>query len=501
MSKGTKTFRPKPRLPKGLRDESGAQIIDQRQMIDTIQAVYERYGFDPLETPAIEYAEAIGKFLPDDDRPNEGVFSFQDDDEQWLSLRYDLTAPLARHVAANYDGLPKPFRRYQWGPVWRNEKPGPGRFRQFLQVDADTVGTSSMAADAELIVMMVECMEKLGVPRGSYAVRVNNRKILDGVLETVGISANDAQFESQRLTILRAIDKLDRLGTQGVELLLGAGRKDESGDFTKGAGLDPQQIKSVMAFTAAGGGDRNSVCTMLRQAVGNSKAGNEGIDELEEIDGLLLAEDLSSDRVSFDPSIVRGLGYYTGPVFEVELIFEIENDEEDRVRFGSVGSGGRYDNLVKMFKGIEVPATGCSLGVSRLYAQLQQLGRISNQNSFGPVVVLVLDRDRLSDYQSIVRELREANVRAEMYLGTSGMRAQLKYADKRRAPVAVIEGEDERAQGQVTLKDLILGAEKASEILDNVEWRAGKAAQVTVPRSEVVDSVKTILARYARSTS
>ncbi len=497
MSKGTKTFRPKPRLPKGLRDESGAQITDQRQMIDTIQAVFEGYGFDPLDTPAMEYADAIGKFLPDDDRPNEGVFSFQDDDEQWLSLRYDLTAPLARYVAANYDGLPKPFRRYQWGPVWRNEKPGLGRFRQFLQVDADTVGTNSMAADAELIVMMAECMEKLGIPRGSYVVRVNNRKVLDGVLETIGISPDDTEFESQRLTILRAIDKLDRLGPEGVELLLRKGRKDESGDFTKGAGLSTKQIDTVMAFTSAGGSDRSDVCAKLRQAVGKSEAGNLGVDELAEIDRLLIAEDLSSDRVVFDPSVVRGLGYYTGPVFEVELTFEVEGEDGSPVSFGSVGSGGRYDDLVKMFKGVEVPATGCSFGVSRLYAALQQLGKISNKNALGPVVVLVLERERLTDYQSLVRELRQANVRAEMYLGTSGMRAQLKYADKRRCPVAVIEGEDERAQGQITLKDLILGAEKATEISDNEEWRTGKAAQLTISRGELVEGVKTIIARYS----
>ena len=501
MSKETKTFRPKPRLPKGLRDESGAQIFDQRQMIEVIQAVYERYGFDPLETPALEYADAIGKFLPDDNRPNEGVFSFQDDDDQWLSLRYDLTAPLARYVAANYDSLPKPFRRYQWGPVWRNEKPGPGRFRQFLQLDADTVGTGSMAADAELIVMVSECIEQLGVSRGSYVIRVNNRKVLDGVLETIGVLTADAQYEDRRLTILRAIDKLGRLGPQNVELLLGKGRKDESGDFTKGAGLDSGQIKNVMAFMSIDGDVRNDVCGKLRQAVNDSKTGNDGVSELEEIDRLLVAEDLASDRVIFDPSIVRGLDYYTGPVFEVELTFEIESEDGKHMRFGSVGGGGRYDDLVKMFKGVEVPATGFSFGVSRLYAALQHLGKTADKNTIGPVVVLVLDRDRMSDYQSIVRELRQADVRAEMYLGTSGMRAQLKYADKRRAPIAVIEGEDERAQGQVTLKDLILGAEKSLEISDNVEWRSGAVAQVTVPRDALVDSVMKILSRYAKSGS
>ena len=324
---------------------------------------------------------------------------------------------------------------------------------------------------------------------------------MDGVLETIGVLTADAQYEDRRLTILRAIDKLGRLGPQNVELLLGKGRKDESGDFTKGAGLDSGQIKNVMAFMSIDGDVRNDVCGKLRQAVNDSKTGNDGVSELEEIDRLLVAEDLASDRVIFDPSIVRGLDYYTGPVFEVELTFEIESEDGKHMRFGSVGGGGRYDDLVKMFKGVEVPATGFSFGVSRLYAALQHLGKTADKNTIGPVVVLVLDRDRMSDYQSIVRELRQADVRAEMYLGTSGMRAQLKYADKRRAPIAVIEGEDERAQGQVTLKDLILGAEKSLEISDNVEWRSGAVAQVTVPRDALVDSVMKILSRYAKSGS
>lgn len=501
MNSGTRTFRPKPHLPKGLRDESGAHIFGQRRMMETIQMVYERYGFELLDTPAFEYADAIGKFLPDDDRPNEGVFSFQDDNGQWLSLRYDLTAPLARYVAANYDSLPKPFRRYQWGHVWRNEKPGPGRYRQFLQVDADTVGASSMAADAELIAMMAECMDELGIPRDNYVIRVNNRKVLDGVLETIGVSTGDAKYDVQRRTILRAIDKLDRLGLDDVEQLLGEGRRDKSGDFTKGAGLKSRQIQSVMAFVAAasGGGSRNDVCNRLRETAGNSEVGNAGVDQLEEIDRLLVAEDLSVDRVIFDPSVVRGLDYYTGPVFEIALTFEVNGQNGNGVRLGSVGSGGRYDDLVKMFKGVEVPATGCSFGVSRLYAALQQLGAVSEQSAFGPVVVLVLDRERLTDYQAMARELRRAGVRAEMYLGTSGMRAQLKYADKRHAPVAVIEGEDERAQGRITLKDLVLGAEKSSEIEDNMEWRKSEAVQISVPRDKLVDGVKDILSRYAGS--
>jgi len=496
MSKKQKQFRPKPRLPKGLRDEHGDQLIGEQRMIDTIRQVYDVYGFDPLSTPGMEYADCLGKFLPDQDRPNEGVFSFQDDDEQWLALRYDLTAPLARYVAENYDALPKPFRRYQWGPVWRNEKPGPGRYRQFMQIDADTVGTASMAADAELIAMMSECMERLGIARQDYVVRVNNRKVLDGVLEHARLAVADPAYEQRRLSVLRAIDKLDRLGPEGVQMLLGPGRKDESGDFTRGAELDDDQITAIMAFTDSGSPDRRHVCDGFERAVNTSEIGRQGIVELREIDAHLSALGFGADRIVFDPAIVRGLGYYTGPVFEVELTFEAENEDGEVARFGSVGSGGRYDGLIERFKGTKVPATGCSFGVSRLYAALQHLGRTRHLDRRGPVVVLVMDPDKTERYSRMVDELRRNNIRAEMYLGTSGMKSQLKYADKRNAPLVVIEGDQERDQGQVTLKDLILGAQISGQITDNREWREQQPAQIAVSRNDLIDGVRQILARH-----
>ena len=247
MSKKTDP-RPEARLPKGLFDIPAGEIRATREMLDTIRGVFESYGFEPLDTPAIEYTDALGKFLPDQDRPNEGVFSFKDDDEQWLSLRYDLTAPLARYVAENYQNLPKPFRRYQVGPVWRNEKPGPGRFRQFTQFDADTVGASSVAADAELCMLAADTLEALGVPRGQYVIKVNNRKVLDGVLESIDLGG-DANF-GKRLTVLRAIDKLDRLGIEGVRAALGQGRKDESGDFTEGRGASMRSRYDTRVLTS-----------------------------------------------------------------------------------------------------------------------------------------------------------------------------------------------------------------------------------------------------------
>src|SRR5437764_889168 len=212
----------KARLPRGLEDRGPAAISATRQMVEKIREVFELYGFEPVETPAMEFTDALGKFLPDQDRPNEGVFSFQDDDEQWISLRYDLTAPLARYVAERYgtDNLVLPYRSYRFGWVFRNEKPGPGRFRQFMQFDADTVGSGSPAADAEMCMMAADTMEKLGL-KGHYVVKINSRKILDGVLEAVRLGGDENA--GKRLTVLRAIDKLDRLGPPGVRELLGAG--------------------------------------------------------------------------------------------------------------------------------------------------------------------------------------------------------------------------------------------------------------------------------------
>lgn len=498
MAKQAKTFRPKARVPKGLRDVAAPQVRAETEMLAKIRSVYEAYGFDPLETSAFEYADALGKFLPDEDRPNEGVFSFQDDDEQWLSLRYDLTAPLARFVAENYDGLPKPFRRYQSGPVWRNEKPGPGRFRQFTQFDADIVGAPVLAADAEMCMMGADVLEALGIARGDYRIRVNNRKVLDGLLETIGISA-DAE-DRTHMTVLRSIDKFDKLGRKGVELLLGDGRKDESGDFTKGAGLEAEQIATVLDYVESGlalaSAERVAVLEGWRKVVGASAIGNEGIDELAEMDALFTAAGYGSDRIEFNSWIVRGLGYYTGPVFEAELLMEAKDEKGNVMRFGSVGSGGRYDGLIERFKGVKVPATGFSVGVSRLQAALAMLPGADDTTQSDVVVVLALDAANMAGYQAMTRELREAGIRAEVYLGGSGMRAQMKYADRRGAPLTIIEGEDERVEGKVTIKDLILGTEVSREITDNTEWRESQAAQITVPRAEMVEAVKNILDRH-----
>ena len=480
--------RPEARLPKGLQDTPAAEIRATEAMLGKIREVFERYGFEPLSTPGIEYTDALGKFLPDQDRPNEGVFSFQDDDEQWLSLRYDLTAPLARYVAENYQTLPKPFRRYQVGPVWRNEKPGPGRFRQFMQFDADTVGASSVAADAELCMLAADTLEALGVPRGDYVVKVNSRKILDGVLETVGVE------DRRRLTVLRAIDKFDRLGEEGVRALLGDGRKDDSGDFTKGAGLPAADIERVIRSTCPVSGANETIITEL-MLLSDTAIGRDGISELSSIASLIEVAGYG-DRIKIDPSVVRGLEYYTGPVFEAELTPNIVDERGQTIRLGSVVSGGRYDGLVERFTGEKVPATGVSVGVSRLLFGLQLLGRYKGDEVQGPVVVLVFDKDRMADYQKMVQELRNADIRAELYLGSSGMKAQMKYADKRGSPCVVIQGGDEKERGEVQIKDLVLGATLTS-IEDRDEYKKKQAeAQFPVKETELVAAVKKVLARH-----
>lgn len=489
MAKKQKTFRPKARVPRGFRDRLGAEIVAEREMLSRISAVYEAHGFDPLETPAFEYTDALGKFLPDVDRPNQGVFSLQDDDQQWMSLRYDLTAPLARFVAENYDSLPKPFRRYQVGPVWRNEKPGPGRFRQFTQCDADTVGAPAPYADAEMCAMFCDVIEAAGINKGEYFIRVSNRKIVDGLFEKIGLDGDDSA--EMRLTVMRSMDKFDRLGDTGVALLLGEGRKDESGDFTEGAKLDDANIEAVLSFLKSGQAD--NPLGAIEAILGETNSGSAGLAELYGIQNAI--PDFADRSILFDCSVIRGLEYYTGPVFEAELTTTIKDAKGRPVQIGSVGGGGRYDGLVKRFKGVEVPAVGFSVGVSRLLAALE-LQQGERSAAEGPVIVLALEKDQMASYQTMAAELRAAGIRSEVYLGGSNFAKQLKYADKRAAPLAIIQGEDEREKGEITIKDLILGSELSKQIEDNAEWREEQPAQFSVPRSELVSAVKKTIARH-----
>jgi len=499
MAKDKPPRRPRAETPKGFRDYFGPEVAARNAMLARIAEVYHRYGFDALETSAVETVEALGKFLPDVDRPNEGVFAWQEDAESegkpgdWLALRYDLTAPLARVYAQHRVDLPTPYRRYAMGPVWRNEKPGPGRFRQFYQCDADTVGAASVAADAEICAMLADCLEAVGIERGDYVVKVNNRKVLNGVMEVAGVldPADPDRFAHERGIVLRAIDKLDRLGVEGVRALLGEGRRDESGDVTKGAGMNPAQAEVILGFVAARGADNDATLARLGQLVAGSETGAAGVSELATIAALLAAQGYGPDRIVIDPSVVRGLGYYTGPVFEAELTFEILDEKGRPRQFGSVAGGGRYDDLVKRFTGEAVPATGVSIGVDRLLAALAAKGRGAAQ-AMGPVVVTVMDRDRMADYQAMAGELRRAGIRAEVYLGNPKQFGnQMKYADKRAAPLAIIQGSDEQARGVVTVKDLALGAKIAASV-SLEEWK-DRPAQVEIPRADLVARIRAML--------
>ena len=479
-----------PRLPRGFEDRTPGEIAAVGAMIDKIKAVYERYGFDPVETPLFEYTETLGKFLPDTDRPNAGVFSLQDDDEQWMSLRYDLTAPLARYFAENFETLPKPYRSYRQGYVFRNEKPGPGRFRQFMQFDADTVGAPGPEADAEMCMMMADVMDALGLA-GKYVVRVNNRKVLDGVLEAAGVTD-----ENQKLAVLRAIDKLDKFGEEGVKLLLGKGRKDESGAFTEGANLSPIQLDMVARLVGVDGEPYDSERFMahLDYVFEKSELANKAGAEIGELMNQVQAAGYGLDKITADPSVVRGLEYYTGMVFEVALTFKVQNEKGQDVVFGSVGGGGRYDGLVSRFRREPVPATGFSIGVSRLANALKLTGNLGATEPAGPVVVLVMDKAETARYQAMVSELRQAGIRAEMFLGsTKNFGKQVAYADKRNSPAVIIEGSQEREQGILQVKDLIAGKQAAQAITDNAEWKAARPGQFEIKRDELVSAVKKLL--------
>ena len=492
MAKDKGPRKPRAETPKGFRDYFGADVTERKAMLDKIAEVYHRHGFDPLETSAVETVEALGKFLPDVDRPNEGVFAWQEDDD-WLALRYDLTAPLARVAAQYRNDLPTPYRRYAMGPVWRNEKPGPGRFRQFYQCDADTVGAASVAADAEICAMLADALEEVGISKDDFVIRINSRKVLNGVMEATGLYYADEpdKFSRERGIVLRAIDKFDKFGVGGVRALLGKGRLDPSGDFTEGAGLSEEQIEKFAWFFETPQGTEEQRLAAITGLVGNTVSGAEGVRELTEISELLDKGGYAGRNTMVDWSVVRGLGYYTGPVFEAELTFEILDEKGRPRQFGSVAGGGRYDDLVKRFTGQSVPATGVSIGVDRLLAALRAKGRMQ-ADTRGPVVVTVMDRDRMADYQAMATELRRAGIRAEVYLGNpKNFGNQLKYADKRNSPVAVIQGADEAAKGVVQIKDLFLGAKIAAEA-SHEEWKS-QPAQTEVPRENLVAEVRRLL--------
>ena len=429
-----KKLKPSKELPLGFVDRQEKELLTRDFIISNIKEVMIKYGFRYLETPSFEYTESIGKFLPDKERPDQGVFSFKDE-KNWLSLRYDLTAPLARYVAKNYQEIPKPFKRYQLGTVWRNEKPGPGRFREFLQFDADYVGTKSLQADAELCVLTSEILEKCGLGKKDYIIKISSRKITEELFKKISINNDD-----QRLVALRALDKIDRLGWEEVKLLLGKGRKDKSGDFTKGANLSASSIEGIEKE--------------LNKKSPETK-------DLLEIFKIL--KDYNFTNFEFDPSIIRGLEYYTGAIFEVNLKFDVKNNKGQVIQFGSIGGGGRYDNLVSNFGNHDAPATGISIGLDRLVYALMQKKEFKIKQS-KPIVICVFDKNSMKEYISLQKILRDAGISVEIYPGENKLKKQMEYANKIEAPAVILYGEDEIQSEKPTLRDLKSGNEKSVEI-------------------------------------
>ena len=430
MTKDKKN-KPSKELPLGFVDRQEKELLVRDFIISNIKKVMIKYGFQYLETPSFEYTDSIGKFLPDKDRPDEGVFSFQDE-KKWLSLRYDLTAPLARYVAKNYLEIPKPFKRYQLGTVWRNEKPGPGRFREFLQFDADFVGTKSLQADAELCVMISEILENCGLNKKDYIIKISSRKITEEIFKKIKIES-----EEQKLATLRALDKVDRLGWDGVKKLLGEGRKDKSGDFTKGANLSLKNID------------------LLEKELNNNSPETEDLKEI-----LKIFNDYNFSNFEVDPSVIRGLEYYTGPIFEVNLKFDIKNNKGQVVQFGSIGGGGRYDNLVSNFGNYDAPATGISIGLDRLVYALMQKKEFKVKQT-KPIVICIFEKSSMKEYISLQTVLRSEGISVEIYPGEGKLKKQMEYANKIKSPAVILYGENEIKTGKPTLRNLVSGNEKS----------------------------------------
>ena len=453
----------KAQLPKGFRDNSEDSIDIRNQVINIIRNECEQFGFKNIETPALEYTEALGKFLPDVDRPSGGVFSFQDDDGQWLSMRYDLTAPLARYVAENYQFIPKPFKRYQFGSVWRNEKPGPGRYREFIQFDADAIGISNNYIDAELCVIVARIFKKIGFSENEYKIKYSSRIIWENLFKQIEIE------DKQIPAVLRAVDKLDRVGINGVKDLLLKGREDQSGDFMEGVNLKNDQVNKILDF------------------ISNKNSKDDQLSSFEEY--LQNYKDLPFE---FDPTVVRGLEYYTGLVFEVELTTKVVNDKGKEVIFGSVAGGGRYDKLIQRFGKEDVPATGISIGIDRLIYAIEQFDKI--QSNKKPLIIIAnLIPEQISNYLSIAEVVRDEGYACEIFYGSNNLSKQLKYSDKRKASLVIIIGEDEIKNKTISIKNLTVGKELSKNIDSREEWKELKAGQFIINKDDLITELKKIL--------
>ncbi len=465
-----------PRLSRGLRDLLPDQMLARQQMVNTIRGVYENYGFVPLSTPAIEFLDVLSGSAGQE--AQQSIFRVTNPEKEELGLRFDLTVPLAR-VIAQYPDLPRPFRRYQVASVWRADKPDKGRFREFTQFDLDSVGVESEVADTEILAGMCDTLSALGV--GRYLVRFSSRAVLNLLLDYAGIP------HDQSVDVFRVLDKLDKVGPEKVKLELMLGYKDESGDIIRGLGLAQDQVDRIEKFLNVKADARRDVVAQVRDLFRGLDHAPAQIDIVERISNHLYALGYGDDHVSLDLSIARGLAYYTGPVFEAILL--------DAPQFGSVFGGGRYDNLVMRFLGLAIPAVGASIGVDRLLAALTHLGNIDKRKATARVLVTQMDAALREDYLAMTWELRRAGIPTELYLGSAkGPGKQLKYADQYDIPLAILYGSQEKEQGTVTVKDLIAGRERMKPTADRKEYLAQRAGQVTIARTDLVQSIRKMLA-------
>ena len=479
---GGKKNRIEPRTLKGFQDLLPEDLIYRKEIIRSIEGVFEMYGFVPLETPALEPLEVL--LGTGGDETNKELFRLQTPEEEEVALRFDLTVPFARLLAQYPDRLKVPVRRYAIGPVWRADKPGPGRFRQFTQFDADVAGTDSVAADAEIVAIMCEIFVALGTE--SYLVLINNRRLIDALLLGCGI-----EDEARQKHVLRVIDKLGKAGEENVRLELGEGRVDKSGDPIPGVRLESNAIERIIAFIKVRSDTRAGVVEALAGVLPESRESEAALSEMGELGDALEAMGVSEKNAVFAPSLARGLDYYTGPVFEAII--------PKARKFGSVMGGGRYDGLVERFLNRPIPCTGMSVGLDRLIAALTHLGAAVPKLTTVQALVVTLGNVPKKETLKVAAELRAAGIRTETYLASKKkmqMSNQLSHADRYGIPVAVILGEDEIAQGQVSIKDLQKGKAARKEIEDHEEYRkAGTQTQVTVPRGEMVSRVQRLLKR------
>ncbi len=510
-----------PRKIKGFRDIDSNLNSLRWHIIDKVKEVYLKYGFEHWQTPTLEYAETLGKYLPDTDQVAQGVYSFKNPEiepvfdekgnelrdnnnnvlmtNHHLTLRYDLTAPLARlysqliwqKVAYNQvqDGKADLFRRFQFGPVFRYEaKLDPGRFREFWQIDFDTVGSNTVATDAENCMILSDALENIGISRGEYIIKLNNRKIVKGFFEHIGINS---ELDTD---VMRVIDKLDKIGIDGVIQELGKGRKDEkSGAFIDGLGLNNNITEGIKKYLNSFDikQSRKDILNSLRSLKIDNKTFTEGLNELEEIDLILEKTGYDEKRVILDPSMIRGMGYYTGPIFEAEYLGTYKDAKGQKRKVGSICGGGRYDGLVENLIGLKVPATGASIGVDRLAEIMTLTGKVPKQVD-GPVIIVNFDDKLMPEYQNIASKLRNAGIEVEIYYGAKkGLKHQLSYADKKRCPISIILGENELEKGVVTIKNLKLGKELANTIKDKKEWMA--KIQKEVKFDDIVKEIKNMI--------